>query len=162
MNMTKEEKAAQTPEGRSPDQSVGKENKKEEAKIEVPAKFVDIVEAVEKMSVLDLSELVKVLEDKFGVSASQPMMMAAAGGGAAGDGADSEEEKTSFSVELQNTGDQKINVIRAVREITELALKDAKDLVDNAPKMVKEGVGKEEAENIKKKLEAAGAGAEIK
>lgn len=134
---------------------------KKETKMEVPAKFKDIIETVEKMSVLDLSELVKVLEDKFNVSASQPMVMAVASGGSTG-ASEVEEEKSSFSIELKSVGDQKINVIRAIREITELTLKDAKDLVDNAPKIVKEGVSKEDAEDIKKKLETAGAGVEIK
>src|SRR3989338_516440 len=126
--------------------------------LEVPAKFKEIVEKVEKMSVLDLSELVKVLEKKFGVSAAAPMMMAAAP--AAGEAV--KEEKTSFSVELKAAGGQKIQVIKAVRELTGLGLKEAKDLVDAAPKMVKEGLKKEEAEELKKKLEAAGAAVEIK
>ncbi len=122
--------------------------------MDVPAKFKDIVEKVETMSVLDLSELVKVLEEKFGVSASMPMAMAAApvaGGGAVA------EEKSSFNIELTSAGEQKINVIKAVRELTGLGLKEAKDMVDAAPKIVKEGVAKAEAEELKKKLEAAGA-----
>lgn len=127
----------------------------------VPAKFKELVGSIEKLSVIELSELVKVLEDKFGVSASTPMMMAAAP--APGEKGDEEsEEKTSFTVELKSTGDQKINVIRAIREITELTLKDAKDMTDNTPKVIKEGVGKEEAEEIKKKLEGAGATIELK
>ena len=126
--------------------------------LEVPAKFKEIVEKVEKMSVLDLSELVKVLEKKFGVSAAAPMMMAAVP--AAGEAV--KEEKTSFSVELKAAGGQKIQVIKAVREATGLGLKEAKDLVDAAPKMVKEGLKKEEAEELKKKLEEAGAAVEIK
>ncbi len=114
------------------------------------------IEAVEKMSVLELSELVKALEEKFGVSASMPMMVAgvpAAGGGEAAPA----EEKTSFTVELTEGGAQKINVIKALREITSLGLKEAKDLVDGAPKVVKEGVSKEEAATMKKRLEDAGA-----
>lgn len=122
--------------------------------MDVPAKFKDIVEKVETMSVLDLSELVKVLEEKFGVSAAAPVAVAAApaaGGGAAA------EEKSSFNVELTSAGEQKINVIKAIREVTGLGLKEAKDVVDGAPKMVKEGVAKEDAEALKKTLEAAGA-----
>lgn len=121
--------------------------------VEVPAKFASLVDQIEKLSVLDLAELVKVLESKFGVSAAAPMMMAAA----AGVGAAAVEEKTEFTVELKSTGDNKIAVIKAVREITQLGLKEAKDLVDAAPKVIKEDVKKEEAETMKKKLEAAGA-----
>ncbi len=133
----------------------------EEKKIvEVPAKFKDLVKQIEELSVLDLAELVKVLEEKFGVSAAAPVMMAPQG--AAGEAAAAVEEKTSFNVELKSGGEQKINVIKAIREITSLGLKEAKDLVDGAPKMVKEGVKKEEAEEMKKKLEAAGATVEIK
>lgn len=120
----------------------------------VPEKFQALVSEIEKMSVLDLSELVKVLEDKFGVSAAAPAMMMAA---PASGGAAEAEEKTSFTVELATTGDSKINVIKAVREITGLGLKEAKDIVDAAPKAVKEGVSKAEAEDMKAKLEAAGA-----
>lgn len=117
-----------------------------------------ILEAVEKMSVLELSELVKALEEKFGVSAAMPMMMSAMPSAAGEDeGEAKKEEKTSFSVELTNAGSQKIQVIKALREITNLGLKEAKDLADAAPKTVKEGVSKEEAEEIKKKLEEAGA-----
>ncbi|MBI2628133.1 MAG: 50S ribosomal protein L7/L12 [Candidatus Niyogibacteria bacterium] len=136
-----------------------KEEKNEEV-IAVPAKFKEIVEKVEQMSVLDLSELVKVLEKKFGVSAAMPMMMAGAAAPAAGEAAG--EEKTSFNVELKAAGGQKIQVIKAVRELTGLGLKESKDLVDAAPKMIKEGLKKEEAEELKKKLEAAGATVEIK
>lgn len=127
--------------------------------VEVPAKFKDLVEKVESMSVLDLAELVKVFEKKFGVSAAMPMAVATApvAGGAA-----EAEEKTSFNVELKAAGGQKIQVIKVLREITGLGLKEAKDLVDAAPKMVKEGLKKEEAEEMKKKLEEAGATAEIK
>lgn len=128
-------------------------------KVEVPAKFKNLVEEVEKMSVLDLAELVKILEKKFGVSASAPAMMMAAGPAAA---AEPVEEKTSFNVELTEAGANKIAVIKAVREVTEMGLKDAKDLVDGAPKMVKEGVKKEDAETMKKKLEEAGAKVTLK
>ena len=119
------------------------------------------LEAVEKMSVLELSELVKALEEKFGVSAAMPMMVGAAPA-AGGDDAGGKEEKTSFTVELQNGGSQKIQVIKALRELTQLGLKEAKDLVDGAPKIVKEGVDKATAEEMKKKLEEAGATVEIK
>ncbi|MBI1834052.1 MAG: 50S ribosomal protein L7/L12 [Candidatus Andersenbacteria bacterium] len=128
--------------------------------VEVPTKFKDLVKQVEEMSVLDLSELVKVLEDKFGVSASAPMaMMAAPAAGGAGEAA---PEKSSFTVELTATGEQKIAVIKAVREVTGLGLKDAKDLVDKAPAPIKENVPKAEAEEMKKKIEAAGGKVELK
>src|SRR3989338_7541377 len=127
--------------------------------VEVPAKFKTLVEQVEQMSVMDLAELVKILEDKFGVSAAAPMMMGAMPGAGAAPAA---EEKTSFNVELTATGANKIAVIKAVREVTQLGLKEAKDLVDGAPKMVKEGLKKEEAEEMKKKLEAAGAQVTLK
>lgn len=127
--------------------------------VEVPAKFQALVGEIEKMSVLDLSELVKVLEDKFGVSAAAPaMMMAAPVAGASA----AAEEQTAFTVELTATGDAKINVIKAVREITGLGLKEAKDIVDAAPKAVKEGVDKATADDMKAKLEAAGATVTIK
>lgn len=124
--------------------------------VEVPEKFKGIVEAVEKLSVLDLSELVKVLEEKFGVSAAAPVMMAAAGGAAA------PEEKSSFNVELTETGGNKIGVIKVVREVTGLGLKEAKDIVDAAPKVVKEGADKATAEEIKKKIEEAGGKVTLK
>lgn len=127
--------------------------------VEVPAKFKALVGEIEKMSVLDLSELVKVLEDKFGVTASAPaMMMAAPAAGAA----PAAEEKTEFNVELTDAGASKINVIKVVKEITGLGLADAKALVDGAPKMIKEGVKKEEAEAMKKKIEEAGGKAVLK
>jgi len=129
----------------------------EDKQIEIPAKFKSLVEEIEKMSVLDLAELVKILEEKFGVSASAPAMMMAAAPAAA-----AAEEKTAFDVEITEAGANKINVIKAVRELTELGLKEAKDLVDAAPKMIKEGVKKEEAEAIKKKLEEAGAKVTLK
>lgn len=134
----------------------------EQKVVEVPAKFQALVSEIEKMSVLDLSELVKVLEEKFGVSATAPAMMMAAAP-AAGDGAGAAEEvKDSFNVELTAVGEQKINVIKAVREITGLGLKEAKDIVDAAPKMIKEGAKKAEADDIKAKLEAAGASVTLK
>ena len=125
----------------------------------VPAKFEKLVAEIEKMSVLDLSELVKVLEEKFGVSAAAPMMMGAAAPAAAAEAA---EEKSEFDIELTAVGAQKINVIKAVREVTGLGLKEAKDIVDAAPKAVKEKVSKADAETIKKKLEEAGATVTLK
>lgn len=121
-------------------------------------KFKSIIEEIEKMSALEIVELVKALEEKFGVSAAAPVMVA---GGAAEGGA-AAEEKTSFSVELKAAGEQKIQVIKAVRELTGLGLKEAKDIVDGAPKTVKENVAKAEAEEMKKKLEEAGAVVELK
>lgn len=137
------------------------EKKTEKTTLEVPEKFKTLVEQIEKMSVLDLSELVKILEDKFGVSAAAPMamaMMPAAGAGAAA----AEEEKDSFNVELAEAGANKISVIKVVREVAALGLKEAKDLVDAAPKIVKEGLKKPEAEALKKKLEEAGAKVNLK
>lgn len=127
--------------------------------VEVPAKFKSLVEEIEKMSVLDLSELVKILEEKFGVSAAAPAMMMGAMPAAA---AEAVEEKSSFDVELTEGGANKIAVIKVVREITEMGLKEAKDLVDGAPKVIKEGVKKEVAEEIKKKIEEAGGKATLK
>jgi large subunit ribosomal protein L7/L12 len=137
-----------------------KEPKKDKPKKEVPAKFKKLVEEVEKMSVLELSELVKALEDRFGVSAQAPVAMVA--GGAGGEGGGGEEEKTEFDVELTEAGGQKIAVIKVVREITGKGLKDAKDIVDSAPKVIKEKAKKEEAEEIKKKIETAGGKATLK
>jgi large subunit ribosomal protein L7/L12 len=131
----------------------------EEKKVEVPAKFEKIVGEIEKMSVLDLAELVKILEDKFGVSAAAPAMMMAGGAAA---GAEEVEEKNEFDVEITETGSNKISVIKAVRAITEMGLKEAKDLVDAAPKVLKEAVKKEEAEELKKQLEEAGAKVTLK
>lgn len=125
----------------------------------VPEKFKSLVSEIEKMSVLDLAELVKILEEKFGVSAAAPVMMGAMPptGGAA-----QVEEKTEFTVELTSSGANKIAVIKAVREITQLGLKEAKDMVDLAPKVIKENIKKAEAETMKKKLEAAGAQVTLK
>ncbi len=124
-------------------------------------KFDAIIKEIEKLNALELSELVKALEEKFGVSAAMPMAMAAApsAGGDTGAGA---EAKTAFNVVLANGGDQKIQVIKVVRELTGKGLKEAKDLVDGAPQVVKENVPQAEAEDIKKKLEEAGAKVEIK
>lgn len=121
----------------------------------------DIIKAIEEMSVLELSELVKELEEKFGVSAAAPAMMMPMGG-AAPAAAAAEEEKTEFDVVLTDHGANKIGVIKVVREITGLGLKEAKELVDGAPKTIKEGASKEEAEDIKKKVEEAGAKVELK
>jgi large subunit ribosomal protein L7/L12 len=125
------------------------------------ANLEEMIKSIESMTVLELSDLVKALEEKFGVSANMPMMAAPAAGGAAA-GAPAAEEKTSFNVILASAGANKIAVIKEVRTITSLGLKEAKDLVDAAPKPVKEGVSKEEAEDMKKKLEAAGATVELK
>lgn len=123
----------------------------EETKIEIPAKFKDIVESIEKMSVLDLNELVKLFEKKFGVSAAAVAVAAPAGGAV-----EAGEEKTAFNVELTDGGAQKIAVIKVVKEVLGLGLKEAKDMVDGAPIMMKEGMKKEEAEALKKKIEEAG------
>ncbi|MBI2099348.1 50S ribosomal protein L7/L12 [Candidatus Uhrbacteria bacterium] len=124
-------------------------------------KFQALVNEIEKMSVLDLAELVKILEDKFGVSAAAPAMMVAAAPGAAG-ATEAAEEKTSFTVELTDAGSNKIAVIKALRELTQMGLKDAKDLADAAPKVIKEGVEKAQAEEWKKKIEEAGAKVTLK
>src|SRR3990167_11327095 len=138
-----------------------KEDAKDEPKAEVPAKFKKLVEEIETLSVLELSELVKALEDRFGVSAAAPIAVAAApAGGEDGDG-DGAEEKSEVDVILKDAGAQKINVIKAVREISGLGLAERKALVDGAPKTVKEKVKKEEAEEAKKKLEEAGATVEL-
>lgn len=142
----------------SPSQG-GEETKTEEKAVEVPSKFKSLVEEVEKMSVLDLAELVKVLEDKFGVSAAAPVAAVAVAGAGAEDAV---EEKSEFNIELTTVGDSKIGVIKAVRSATELGLKEAKDLVDAAPKVIKENVKKEEAEEIKKKIEEAGGTVTLK
>jgi large subunit ribosomal protein L7/L12 len=120
----------------------------------------DVLEFISNMSVLELSELVKEMEEKFGVSAAAPMAMAAMP--AAGDAGAAEEEQTEFDVILESFGDKKINVIKEVRAITGLGLKEAKALVEEAPKSVKEGVAKEEAEKVKEKLEGAGAQVSVK
>lgn len=132
----------------------------EEKSVEVPEKFKSLVAEIAKLSVLDLAELVKVLEDKFGVSAAAPAMMMAAPAAGAGEAA--AEEKSSFNVELTGAGSNKIAVIKVVREATGKGLKEAKDLVDGAPKMIKEGATKEEADELKKKLEEAGAQVALK
>lgn len=134
--------------------------KEKEEKKEVPAKFSKLVDQIDKLSVLELSELVKVLEDHYGVSAAAPVAVAA--GPAAGGGEEAAaEEKSAFTVVLTAVGDQKINVIKAVRELTGLGLAESKALVDGAPKPVKENVPKAEADEAKAALEGAGASVEL-
>jgi len=131
----------------------------EKKDVKVPEKFKKLVEEIEKMTVLDLSELVKILEEKFGVSAAIAAAPAISGG------ADAEivkEEKTAFNLELKSAGDQKIQVVKVVKDLTGLGLKEAKDMVDKAPKIIKENIKKEDAEEMKAKLEAVGATVEIK
>ncbi|MDP2942227.1 MAG: 50S ribosomal protein L7/L12 [Candidatus Omnitrophota bacterium] len=130
-------------------------------KTELSKKLNDIMKSIEEISVLELSTLVKAMEEKFGVIAAVPMAAAAAGAPAAG-AAPAVEEKSTFTVVLVDVGANKINVIKEIRAVTTLGLKEAKDLADSAPKTVKENIPKEEAENIKKKLEAAGAKVELK
>lgn len=125
--------------------------------VEIPAKFKAIVDAIDTMSVIDLNELVKLLEKKFGVSAAAVAVAAPAAGAAAAG-----EEKTSFAVHLADAGAQKIAVIKVVKEALGLGLKEAKDLVDGAPALIKDGVKKEDAENLKKQIEAAGGKVELK
>jgi large subunit ribosomal protein L7/L12 len=128
----------------------------EETKVEIPAQFKALVEGIEKMSVIELNELVKVIEKRFGVSAvATAAAPAAAAAGAA-------EEKSTYNIELKDAGAQKIAVIKVVKEALALGLKEAKDLVDAAPKMLKENVKKEDAEKIKKDIEAAGGKVELK
>lgn len=131
----------------------------DEAKVAVPEKFKTLVDQVEKLTAIELSELVKIMEEKFGVSAAAPVMM---GAGPAAGGAAPAEEKTEFNVELTDAGANKINVIKVVREITGLGLKEAKDIVDGAPKVVKENVAKAQAEEWKKKIEDAGGKVALK
>lgn len=132
----------------------------EETTVEVPEKFKSLVETIEQMSVLDLAELVSILEDKFGVSAAAPMMMA--GGAVAGGDAGAAEEKSEFDVELSAAGESKINVIKAVKEMLGLGLKEAKEMVDSAPTVLKAGVPKEEAEEMKAKITEAGGAVTLK
>ncbi|MEN9524522.1 MAG: ribosomal protein large subunit ribosomal protein [Candidatus Parcubacteria bacterium] len=124
--------------------------------VEIPAKFKTLVESIEKMSVLDLNELVKLLEKKFGVSAQAVAVAAPAAAGAVA------EEKSTMAVHLAAAGDQKIAVIKVVKEVLALGLKEAKDLVDAAPTLLKDGMKKEEAEALKKQIEAAGGKVDLK
>jgi large subunit ribosomal protein L7/L12 len=130
--------------------------------MEVSMTKEEIISAIEGMSVLDLADLVKALQDRFGVSAAMPVAAVGAVPAGGGEAAAAPEEKTTFDVILSAAGDKKIQVIKAVREVTTLGLKEAKDLVDSAPKAIKEGISKEEAEQLKAKLEAEGATVEIK
>ena len=160
--MVEEKKVVEEKKPKQEDAAKDKPDKdKPEVKLSQQAK--EMVKTIEGMSVLELSNLVKVLEDKFDVSASMAVMAAqvAGGAGAAGAGAQ-EEEKTTFTAELSKIGANKIQVIKEIRVITNLGLKEAKDLVDSAPKPIKEGINKEEAEEIKKKLTAVGATVELK
>ena len=125
-------------------------------------KFDKVAKDLESWSILEIAQFGKYLQERWGVSAAPVAVASAGGGGGGGEAAAAVEEKTEFSVILKEAGASKINVIKTVREITGLGLKEAKDLVDGAPKAVKEGIGKDEAENIKKKLEDAGAGVELK
>ena len=122
----------------------------------------DFVEALKDWSILDVVEAVKAIEDEFGIKAAAPVAVAAAAPAGAGDGAAAEEEQTEFTVTLTTIGESKINVIKAVRELTQLGLKEAKDLVEGAPKPVKEGVSKDEAAKMKATLEKVGAKVELK
>ena len=131
-----------------------------ETKVELTKKMKDLMDTIGSMTVLELADLVKALEDKFGVSAAAPVAVAAAGAAAAGVAV--AEEKTTFNVVLTSAGANKINVIKELRTLTTLGLKEAKDLVDQAPKTIKEGATKDEAEKIKKQLEAAGGKVELK
>lgn len=134
----------------------------EEAKVEVSEEMEKFISFIENLTVLELSQLVKALEDRLGVTAAAPMAAVAAAAPTTGDGAAEAEEQTEFDVILTSAGEKKIAVIKEVRAITGVGLKDAKALVDAAPKAVKEGVSKEEADKIKEQLEGAGAGVELK
>jgi len=144
-----------------PEEKEEKKEEKPEEKPEPTGKFKELIKQIEGLSVLELAELVKELEQRFGVSAAAPVAMATGASAAPGEEA-AVEEKAEFNVILKSSGEQKINVIKAIREITQLGLKDAKDLVDAAPKEVKSNVKKEEAEEIKKKIEAVGGQVELK
>ena len=138
-----------------------KEETKEDKKEKIPSKFKSIVEEIEKMSAIDLSELVKILEEKFNVSAQAPVAMAGPAVAAVGE-EDDKEEQTSFNVELIEVGESKISVIKAIREFVSIGLKEAKDLTDNVPAVVKEGANKEDADKMKETLEKAGAKVALK
>ncbi len=127
----------------------------------MPATKENVFEFIDKMTILEMSEFIKEFEERYGVTAAAPVAVAAAGAPAAGEAA-AEEEQTSFDVVLTAVGDKKIQVIKAVRELTSLGLKEAKELVDSAPKPVKSGVSKEEADSVKAKLEEQGASVELK
>lgn len=158
----KEEKKQEEQEKKQEEKQEHKEEEKkedrerEDEEIKVDPKFEKIVSEIEKMSIMDLAELVKILEKKFGVSAA-----VAVAASSSADGSSDEDEKSSYNVLLKESGSQKINVIKAVKEITGLGLKESKELVDNVPSKIKENIKKEEAEEMKKKLEEAGAKAEL-
>lgn len=141
------------------EQSQGDASTEEE--VEVPEKFQSLVSQIEQMSVLDLSELVKILEKKFGVSAAAPVAAAGAAAPVEGEG-EAQEEKSEFDVELTEVGDNKIGVIKALRGVTDMGLKDAKELVEGVPQVIKEGAKKEEADDMKSQLEEAGATVTLK
>ncbi len=159
-----QQEEAQQEEQTSQEEAQGEEQAQDststEEEVEVPEKFQSLVSQIEEMSVLDLSELVKILEKKFGVSAAAPV--AAAGAAPAEGGGEAQEEKTEFDVELTGAGDNKIGVIKAVRAVTDMGLKDAKELVEGVPQVIKEGAKKEEADDMKAKLEEAGATVTLK
>ena len=135
--------------------------KKTKEKKAAPSKSIEkILESIEKMTVLEMAELVKALEDKFGVTAAAPMAMMAAPAAGAAAGAD--DEKTEWDIVLSETGEKKFQVVKVIRQVTDLGLKEAKELVDNPGQAIKKGVSKDEAEEVKKKLEEAGAKAELK
>lgn len=160
--MTEETKKEEIKAEETKKESSSTETSDNKEEVEVPTKFKKLVEEIEKMSVLDLAELVKVLEKKFGVSTNTLMMTAST---PAGEKTENVEEKSTFNVTLTAVGDKKIEVIKVVRDVMEKGLKEAKDLVDaaaNSPQVIKENVKKEEAEEIKKKFEAAGATVELK
>ena len=150
--MSEEKKSTEDTKNETPQE----EKKQEEKKIEVPAKFKSLVEEIEKMSVLDLAELVKILEDKFGVSAAMPVAAAPAASGDAGQEAKA-EEKTAFKVTLEECGSEKIKVIKALRQVTSLGLSEAKKAVEASPTVIAESASKEDAQKMKELLEAAGA-----
>jgi large subunit ribosomal protein L7/L12 len=158
-----QEKAQEKPAEKKAEHKPAEEKTEKKSAPELSAKLKEIIKSIEEMSVMELSNLVKAIEDKFKVSAATPMMTVAGGAvaGAAG-GGKSAEEKTTFSVILSKVGDKKIQVIKEIRAMTSLGLKEAKDLVESAPKPIKEGVSKEEAEEMKKKVEAQGATVELK
>ena len=157
----KETQSAPAEEAKAETAVAQEEVKKEKPKVELSESMEAFIKSIEGMTVLELSDLVKALEDRFGVSAAAPVATMVAGAGAPGAGA-AEEEKSVFEVVLAAAGDKKINVIKEIRALTRLGLKEAKDLVEAAPTTVKEGVLKEEAEKMKKQLEAAGAKVELK
>lgn len=153
-----EEKATPAPEAKVEEVKAEVKAEAPATKVEVPAKFKDLVSKIEEMSVIELHELVKVLEEKFGVSAAAVAVAGPANGAGAGD----EEEKSAFTVELTSAGEQKIAVMKVVKEVLALGLKEAKDLVDGVPSIIKEGLKKEEAEEMKKKIEEAGGKVTLK